>query len=619
MATFNYVRLGSRVGVIQRGKTNRRWFSPEDIKPVKDTDNGIMILEAVGNGTYSATINPQTDTVILDGTTIAAGGTLDALETALVGSPVFLKPSNPGGGSVNSVTGNLVGGTSTDPTVSLSGTPMDIVTFDDDGNPEVKPIGITQLTDIASFPSFSNGVFAATAINSVDKTALLSFIEFSTNTPKAGTFSTYGSNGVMKVNDGVDVGDAVNKGQLDARVASLLPINARFVAVGDSLANEMTGVATNQVAYQNQGFLAWTMLLTNGFIYLPPAGNKAIGGQTTTQVINTLGSALALNPDCIVSIDGTNDLVANVTSAVIIANKDRELKAMQSGSKLAISFTIPPRFGASVLTAPQEANRVAVNNWMKTQANSKLIIVDSDLYVTNAWLRDGLHFNVLGAFQFGKIVADIINPYLPNPIARISDALTADNSYNTNPFFTGTTGTKQGGATGTVALNYDLDGQSTGATVVGSIQTVDNKAVQQISVTGNYTGDGKDIRLSFIINSVAGLAATNIIEGIADYKITTNDANVMAVRVQSIVYDAGFATLARTESMSALYQYQNQQTVGTLYTTRSPSIKIGAGTPNTIATQVCIVLKNAGAVSTPINFVLQVSKMGTRKVVVQVD
>lgn len=106
MATFNYVRLGSRVGVIQNGRTNRRWFSPEDIKPVKDTERGVMVLEALNNGSYSATINPLTDTVVLDGTTIAAGGTLDALETALVGSSVFLKPSSGGGGgSFATITG----------------------------------------------------------------------------------------------------------------------------------------------------------------------------------------------------------------------------------------------------------------------------------------------------------------------------------------------------------------------------------------------------------------------------------------------------------------------------------------------------------------------------------
>lgn len=104
MATFNYVRLGSRVGVIQNGRTNRRWFSPEDIKPVKDTERGVMVLEALNNGSYSAAINPATDTVVLDGTTIAAGGTLDALETALVGSSVFLKPSQDGGGSADDIT-----------------------------------------------------------------------------------------------------------------------------------------------------------------------------------------------------------------------------------------------------------------------------------------------------------------------------------------------------------------------------------------------------------------------------------------------------------------------------------------------------------------------------------
>lgn len=121
-----------------------------------------------------------------------------------------------GGGNVDSVTGNLVSGTTENPVVSLSGTPMDIVTFDEDGNPQVKPIGITQLTDINGFPSFANGVFVATGMNAVSKTGLLLFLEFSTNTPKAGTFPTYVTGGVLKVANGVAPGDAVNKSQLDA-------------------------------------------------------------------------------------------------------------------------------------------------------------------------------------------------------------------------------------------------------------------------------------------------------------------------------------------------------------------------------------------------------------------
>lgn len=166
-------------------------------------------LPLVQIGNYNTTVAD----IIADGQTFANA---QAFQDWAANTKMFASKGGGGGGSVNSVTGNLVSGTTTNPVVSLSGTPMDIVTFDEEGNPEVKPIGITQLTDINGFPSFANGVFVATGMNAVSKTGLLLFLEFSTDTPKAGTFPTYVTGGVLKVANGVAPGDAVNKSQLDA-------------------------------------------------------------------------------------------------------------------------------------------------------------------------------------------------------------------------------------------------------------------------------------------------------------------------------------------------------------------------------------------------------------------
>lgn len=118
-----------------------------------------------------------------------------------------------------------------------SGTDRQVVGFDTEGNPTAVTIGIKQLTDIAGFPAFTNGVFVATAINPTTQTALLSFIEFSTATPKAGTFPSYGTGGVLPVTAGTAAGDAVNKGQLDAVTrspATVAPLAAGTAAVGTS-------------------------------------------------------------------------------------------------------------------------------------------------------------------------------------------------------------------------------------------------------------------------------------------------------------------------------------------------------------------------------------------------
>lgn len=99
---------------------------------------------------------------------------------------------------------------------NLVGTDRQIMGFVD-GTQKPLTLGIKQLTDIAGFPSFVNGVFTATAINSVNQTALLSFQEFSTTTAKAGTFPTYGTSGVLVVGTATANNHAVTKAQLDAK------------------------------------------------------------------------------------------------------------------------------------------------------------------------------------------------------------------------------------------------------------------------------------------------------------------------------------------------------------------------------------------------------------------
>ena len=517
MATFNYVRLGSRVGVIQNGRTNRRWFSPEDIKPVKDTERGVMILEALNNGSYSATINPATDTVVLDGTTIAAGGTLDALETALVGSSVFLKPSSGGGGgSFATITG--------------------------------------QPTDNANLASALAGKANLTQLN----------------------------------------------------------LNARAGLIGTSLTAEAIGYGTNQSTYQSQGVWMWVALLTNGFFYLNPNANKAVTGAIGTNIRGGMDALFNQNLDFVYGDIGTNNLGDSL--ADITAQVSDLYDATLASTKLSVFITIPPRFGANVLPAPNETKRQQVNAYSKTRAvSNKLIIIDSDAYVVEAWLRDGLHFTPTGAYNFATIIATEINKYLPSPSYRISDILSNTVSFNTNNYFLGTSGIKQNGATGNVANNYVLNGDTISGTVVGSIVTVDGKPVQQIALGGSYTGNNKEVKFVVEVNT-ALLAQGDIVEGIADFKIITNDVNVLGIKVDSTVFTAGYATLARTASGNTTsYPEANQLTVNTLYTTRSPSIKVATGTPGVVNTQVVIMLKNqAGA--TPINFVLQVSRVGTRKV-----
>lgn len=96
-----------------------------------------------------------------------------------------------------------------------SGTEKQVVGYDAGGNPAAVSLGLKQLSDITGIPPFSNGLVALTAINQSTGAAFKSIIELSTDTPKSGTVPTYVSGGRLKVADATDVGDSVNKGQLD--------------------------------------------------------------------------------------------------------------------------------------------------------------------------------------------------------------------------------------------------------------------------------------------------------------------------------------------------------------------------------------------------------------------
>lgn len=193
---------------------------------VSHSESGIAI-----NGNYASLSDITTDGNVL--------GSIDDLKTWVSDNLFKSGGGSTGGGvqqGVQSVTGNLVKGTSNNPVVSLQGTSRDIVTFDDTGNPNVKPIGITQLTDVAGFPQFANGVFVATGMDASNKTGLLLFVEFSTDTPKSGTFPSYNTGGTLPVGNATNNNHAVNLGQLK----SVIPTPP---ASGNYILMSMNGVA----------------------------------------------------------------------------------------------------------------------------------------------------------------------------------------------------------------------------------------------------------------------------------------------------------------------------------------------------------------------------------------
>lgn len=150
---------------------------------------------------------------------------------------------------------------------------------------ETKPviIGVPHLTDIGGFPSFANGVLTATSMNSVTQTALLSFIEFSTNTPKAGTFVMYTTGGRLLVSEATVDGEAVNLGQLNTRVPNIGGGTNNFLRLATN------GTYSFEEACRDLGITAFTANFTITRAYM--SGNRCLTFDGTDLAITIPESA----------------------------------------------------------------------------------------------------------------------------------------------------------------------------------------------------------------------------------------------------------------------------------------------------------------------------------------
>lgn len=162
------------------------------------------------------------------------------------------------------------------------------------GTPTAVTLGLSQLSDISSIPAFSNGVYVFTGINPTTGAALRSFIEFSTTTPKAGTFPTYGTGGVLPVANGVASGDAVNVSQLSGYVPTTRTVTAgNGLSGGGALSGNINLSAdTTGVLATKANTLSLSQIQTrfgSGLFYPQPA--VFVGsGENTSNYFNIIGA-----------------------------------------------------------------------------------------------------------------------------------------------------------------------------------------------------------------------------------------------------------------------------------------------------------------------------------------
>ena len=199
-----------------------------------------------------------------------------------------------------------------------------------------------------------------------------------------------------------------------------------FMAFGDSISTAyLTGAGG---AGYGAAWGAMTCVLSNQRLnYL---GNAGVAGNTTTQMLARIQTdVLALNPQVVTVLGGTNDLTGSVAFATWSGNIKTIAKTLRAAGIRVILCTIPPRGNTTYL-----ATQVTWNRWLKAfaQANGYdlldffglLVDPTTGMYKTGYDSGDNLHPSqsahiVMANYVIGQLTTA---PYTPVRADTVTDA-----------------------------------------------------------------------------------------------------------------------------------------------------------------------------------------------------
>ncbi|RZK39113.1 MAG: hypothetical protein EOO61_07445 [Hymenobacter sp.] len=422
-------------------------------------------------------------------------------------------------------------------------------------------------------------------------------------------------NYVLKITGkGLSTNDYTLQDQTKVATIHRVAINSKFLLIGDSMiANRMTsyalsgstppsGTAQNLI---NSNFATNALIIAGNNLFVPVDGNRGVNGEGVINVINRMAGILALKPAAALVSIGTNDLSGGYSSDYIISGLKTIYAGLRAANCAVLPVTIPKRFGSYSLSAAQETTRQTVNAFIRTQDN----FADVESLDNAVYFQDGLHPNIIGSYAMGKIVAVPLANMVKT--GSVTDAFFAD-TFNNNPLLAGTSGSKTG-SSGTVANNYDLQGnEAGGATVVGSKSTPDDKQV--ITVSGTYTGNGMKSQLQYYINLNGQFAASDQIEAFVEIEVLNNMVGVSTVDAILTLVDSGFSTTyVNAQAFYSGDATVNCQLVPGKYTLRVPPSVIGSASAANLVLRLGVWFKNASG-SSPVSAQIKINRIGIRKI-----
>lgn len=264
--------------------------------------------------------------------------------------------------------------------------------------------------------------------------------------------------------------------------------NHILAVVGDSITAQGTTNAAPLFYNRAYGYSSWLKFLTNNTYSFPLANNFGVAGDTTTMILARMGPILASGATTVVVHAGTNDVVAgNFTYATTIANLQNIYSQLRSAGMRVIAIPIIPRsydssIGGGVLTLANRHKIERINEWIRLYciatpgmflADPTQNIVDVTASGANigdpiggttaaatAYLLDGLHPAILGAYYMGLAAANVANTLVPqlNTVFRSPSDTYSNDAKGTSCTISGTTLTVGGTLTGGFGVGQALDG-----------------------------------------------------------------------------------------------------------------------------------------------------------------
>lgn len=304
----------------------------------------------------------------------------------------------------------------------------------------------------------------------------------------------------------------------------------------------------------NYGFASEMRALTEARFDV--LGNFAAGGQTSTEMLNTLDAALALGPAALLGQIGTNDVYATITRtpAEIIAN-------LKEIFDRCVAARVKPMFGAIIPRRDSydadKAKRTAIvntwmesylkqiggtfgQNWTKSVSGTTFAVLNSTLgQATATFMRDDAHPAMLGAISMGKaLLSGARNVYSSSFSPTISPINAAANNktYFGNPL---------------LLVAASIPGVSVGSATAGTGTLTANPVVPDgVSVTN--AGGAQTITVSVVPRTEAqdGDAAGNWL------RIKVEGGNASSVVIVGIQF-APPANMTHADVIRAFVKYRS--------------------------------------------------------------